>query len=300
MHSLHIHNAVNSKQISPEHELRGLSFNFHIHVSVSDLYIPTIGLPILLQENMWTKYINRSQTHECGNWAWGPANPFLGLHKWDFRCSAWLKNFLFRPAESGTNLSLWLAKESQPSQAAPVRQSGSGRPFSRPVTGPTSLLALWSSAKPVSAASAPPLGVSRSSPERSAQLPAVESRDSSRWLLSPAATVQAPPAAAVVEPSVRSLWLPQVAGGSAAAAGPANLMANWSWQPPSPSSGVDISVAELSLMSPPPPSYAAWLAGNSAERSVRRRGSQETCSESSEIMILDTPDENIDFPDDME
>jgi hypothetical protein len=23
-------------------------------VSVSDLYIPTIGLPILLQENMWT------------------------------------------------------------------------------------------------------------------------------------------------------------------------------------------------------------------------------------------------------
>jgi hypothetical protein len=77
-------------------------------------------------------------------------------------------------------------------------------------------------------------------------------------------------------------------------------MANWSWQPPSPS-GVDITVAELSLMSPPPPppSYAAWLAGNSGERSVRR-SSHETCSESSEIMILDTPDENIDFPDDME
>jgi hypothetical protein len=34
-------------------ELRGLSPNFHIHVSVSDLYILTIGLPILLQENMW-------------------------------------------------------------------------------------------------------------------------------------------------------------------------------------------------------------------------------------------------------
>jgi len=207
--------------------------------------------------------------------------------------------FLFRPAESGTNLSLWLAQESQPSQAAPVRQSGSGRPFNRPVTGPTSLLALWSTAKPVSA-SAPPLGVSRASPERSAQPPAVESRDSSRWLLSPAAAVQAPSAAAV-EPSVRrSLWLPQAAGGAAAAAGPANLMANWSWQPPSPS-GVDITVAELSLMSPPPPppSYAAWLAGNSGERSVRR-SSHETCSESSEIMILDTPDENIDFPDDME
>ena len=28
--------------------------NLHIHVSVNDLYIPTIGLPILLQEDMWT------------------------------------------------------------------------------------------------------------------------------------------------------------------------------------------------------------------------------------------------------
>jgi len=45
-------NTENSKQIFPEKELRGLSPNFHIHVSVSDLYIPTIGLPILLQENM--------------------------------------------------------------------------------------------------------------------------------------------------------------------------------------------------------------------------------------------------------
>jgi hypothetical protein len=39
---------------SQQEELRGHSSNFHIHVSVSDLYIPTIGLPILLQENMWT------------------------------------------------------------------------------------------------------------------------------------------------------------------------------------------------------------------------------------------------------
>jgi hypothetical protein len=42
------------KQIFPEKELRGLSPKLHIHVSVSDLYITTIGLPILLQENMWT------------------------------------------------------------------------------------------------------------------------------------------------------------------------------------------------------------------------------------------------------
>jgi hypothetical protein len=38
------------KQIFPEKELCGHSPNFHIHVSVSDLYIPTIDLPILLQE----------------------------------------------------------------------------------------------------------------------------------------------------------------------------------------------------------------------------------------------------------
>jgi hypothetical protein len=39
-----------SKQIFPEKEYRGLSPKFHIHASVSDLYIPTIGLPILLEE----------------------------------------------------------------------------------------------------------------------------------------------------------------------------------------------------------------------------------------------------------
>jgi hypothetical protein len=33
----------NSKQIFPEMKLRGLVPNFYIHVSVSDLYIPTIG-----------------------------------------------------------------------------------------------------------------------------------------------------------------------------------------------------------------------------------------------------------------
>ncbi len=38
------------KHIFPEKEMRGHSPNFHIHVSVSDLYIPTIYLPILLQE----------------------------------------------------------------------------------------------------------------------------------------------------------------------------------------------------------------------------------------------------------
>jgi hypothetical protein len=45
-----MNNAENSKQIFPEKELRGHNPNFHIQVSVSDLYIPMIDLPILLQE----------------------------------------------------------------------------------------------------------------------------------------------------------------------------------------------------------------------------------------------------------
>ncbi len=47
-------NTKNSKQIFQEKELRGHSPNSHIHVFVSDLSIPTINLPILLQEIMWT------------------------------------------------------------------------------------------------------------------------------------------------------------------------------------------------------------------------------------------------------
>jgi hypothetical protein len=33
------------------------------------------------------EYINRSQTHECGNWDCDRTIPFLGIHKWNFRCS---------------------------------------------------------------------------------------------------------------------------------------------------------------------------------------------------------------------
>jgi hypothetical protein len=37
-------------------KLRGLcpNSNYYIHVTVTDLYIPTFGLPIMLQENRWT------------------------------------------------------------------------------------------------------------------------------------------------------------------------------------------------------------------------------------------------------
>ncbi len=52
--ALQRHNTENSKQIFPEKELRGYSPNSYIHVSVSDLYILLIGLPILLQDR-WTE-----------------------------------------------------------------------------------------------------------------------------------------------------------------------------------------------------------------------------------------------------
>jgi hypothetical protein len=38
------------KQIFPEKEYWGTSPNVNIHVSVSELYIPTMGLPFLLEE----------------------------------------------------------------------------------------------------------------------------------------------------------------------------------------------------------------------------------------------------------
>jgi hypothetical protein len=61
-YALQRHNTGNSKQIFLEKELRGYSPNSCVHVSVSDLYIPLIGLPVQLQENRWTErgYIYRS------------------------------------------------------------------------------------------------------------------------------------------------------------------------------------------------------------------------------------------------
>ncbi len=32
------------------------------------------------------EFINRSQTHDCGNWDWGRIIPTKEIHKWDFRC----------------------------------------------------------------------------------------------------------------------------------------------------------------------------------------------------------------------
>jgi hypothetical protein len=50
LYTLQRTNTENLKQIFPEKELCGHIPYFDIHVSVSDLYIPAIDLPILLQE----------------------------------------------------------------------------------------------------------------------------------------------------------------------------------------------------------------------------------------------------------
>jgi hypothetical protein len=55
-------------------ELRGLSSNFHIYVSVSRIGRSIVGI-----------YINRPQTHECRNWDCGCAIPCLGVFVSNFR-----------------------------------------------------------------------------------------------------------------------------------------------------------------------------------------------------------------------
>jgi hypothetical protein len=58
-------------------ELLGLSPSFHIHMSLSDLYSPRIGPPISC--SIIGRSIDRSPTHEFGNWDFGRAIRFLGI-----------------------------------------------------------------------------------------------------------------------------------------------------------------------------------------------------------------------------
>ncbi len=68
----------------------GPNFGFHIHVSVSDLYIPRIGPHISCSRiGRPIVWIHKSLTDTwCGNWDWGRAIPRKGIHKSGFRCSA--------------------------------------------------------------------------------------------------------------------------------------------------------------------------------------------------------------------
>jgi hypothetical protein len=65
----------------PEKELRGLSPNFGIHVSVSDLYIPSLVHLFSCSriDRTIREYINGSQKHECRNWDSSRAVSFLRI-----------------------------------------------------------------------------------------------------------------------------------------------------------------------------------------------------------------------------
>ncbi len=71
-------------------KLCGLSPNFHNHVSVSDLYIPTVGPPIFCSSigrpivGVYV-HVNRSQKHDCRTWEWGCAVSFLEIFVSNFR-----------------------------------------------------------------------------------------------------------------------------------------------------------------------------------------------------------------------
>jgi hypothetical protein len=54
--ALQRHSTESSKQVFPVKELRGLSPNFHSHVSASELYIPRITSAYSVAE----KYVDRS------------------------------------------------------------------------------------------------------------------------------------------------------------------------------------------------------------------------------------------------
>ncbi len=66
----------------PRKEITRFSPNFYIHVSVSDLYIPTIGLPILLQET--ENYVDRSWEYIHHSQGLRPRNNFSGNTKMGF------------------------------------------------------------------------------------------------------------------------------------------------------------------------------------------------------------------------
>jgi hypothetical protein len=62
---------LEAKLLFPKQNDNVLSPSSYTHISVRALYISRISLPILLPgkyvDRSW-EYINRSQTHECGNW----------------------------------------------------------------------------------------------------------------------------------------------------------------------------------------------------------------------------------------
>ncbi len=82
--------------VFPENKLRGLSPNFYIHISVRDLYVPTIGTPILLQPNRQTNVEIGTEAAQC---------PFS---EYFFQCSVQYLWSALCPNWSPFRLSRWI------------------------------------------------------------------------------------------------------------------------------------------------------------------------------------------------
>ena len=226
----------------------------------------------------------------------------------------------FRLSQGKHDLSVWLARDSRPGQTLQLLVTGPGS------SGPASLLDLWSRAETTTSTAAAATTTAAVAASRETSL----GPEVSTWLAtaavvsvacSPATTADWQGAAVGVEEN-NTLWLSPApapkptataaaikSAVAAAAGGPINLMANWSWQPKSHSS-LDLAVAGLSLANQTSPLHQEWLArpytggsGWATETAplppLKRCSSRyNSGSEGSEIMILDAPDENIDFPED--
>ncbi len=75
----------------PRKRIARLSPNFHVHVSVSDLHKYSHDGSVYSAAGKYVdrswEYVNRSHTQEFGHLGRGHAIFFLGIHKWNFRCS---------------------------------------------------------------------------------------------------------------------------------------------------------------------------------------------------------------------
>ncbi len=85
------HCKENPIYLFPGMKLRGLVLNFHIHISVNDLYFPRIGPSMLLQKNRQTNPGNISIAHRYMNAGLGtrprPRSFIPGIFVSNFRCS---------------------------------------------------------------------------------------------------------------------------------------------------------------------------------------------------------------------
>jgi hypothetical protein len=77
IHYLYVHCKENPIYVFLFWELRGLSPNFHIHVSVSDLNIPRIGPHISMQQNRHNDPVNISISHRYMSVGTGRQNIIL-------------------------------------------------------------------------------------------------------------------------------------------------------------------------------------------------------------------------------